>query len=163
MYKSYLEIRDHKNGKGVFTKVPIPALSMIMEISGPLLLERELSNIDYNNVLQIGPNSFLGLSGDLDDYLNHSCDPNCYLHVVGNRAFLYSLYVIPASGQLTFDYATTSTDTLDKWQMQCKCGSNKCRRVISGFQYLDSPIFEKYKEKEMLPLYILYPNMVQKR
>lgn len=163
MYSQYLEIRDCKGGKGVFSTVRIPANTMILEVSGPVLLDREIPDINDPALLQIGPNTFIGASGGADDYINHSCNPNCKMHVVGNRAFLYSLYVIPVDGELTFDYATTSTDTLDTWQMNCKCGFNKCRKVISGYQYLDTPTVEKYKNNGMLPFYILQPNIIQKR
>lgn len=162
MYKQYLEVKESKTDKGTFTTVRIQANVMIMEISGPILLDRQITG-DSTNYLQVGPNTFIGSSGGADDYINHSCDPNCKMHVVGNRAFLYSLYVIPEGAELTFDYATTSTDSLDSWQMKCQCGSNKCRKVISGAQYLDAPTLDNYKNKGMLPLYILEPNMIQKR
>ena len=164
MYNQYLEVKDCKTGKGVFATIQIPANVAIMEMAGPVLLDREFpANADVDNYLQIGPNTFLGLSGGIDDYLNHSCDPNCYLNVVGNRAILHSLYVIPAGGQLTIDYATTSTDTLETWKMDCKCGSFKCRKVISGIDTKDAETRQKYESKNMLPLYIVMPWMIHKR
>lgn len=163
MYNQYLEIANVKSGKGVISKVKIPANVMILEVEGPILLDRDVPNMNDPALLQVGPNTFIGASGGVDDYLNHSCDPNCKMHVVGNRAFLYSLYVIPVNGELTFDYSTTSTDTLDTWQMKCKCGTNKCRKTISGIKYVDDSIVINYKAKNMLPLYILHPNMIQKQ
>ena len=80
---------------------------------------------------------------------------------MGNRAILYSLYVIPAGAELTFDYSTTSTDTLETWKMTCACGSHKCRKAISGYQYLDPTLQEEYKKKGMIPLFITTP-MFQK-
>ena len=80
------------------------------------------------------------------------------LHIVGKRAFLYSLYVIKANSELTFDYSTSSTDTYDTWKMNCKCCYIKCRKVISGFDYLSDEIKEKYKEKNMIPLFINDPR-----
>ena len=163
MYKTYLEVKDCKAGKGLFSTVSIPANKMILEVTGPVLLDREVPDMNHPALLQVGPNTYIGASGDVDDYINHSCDPNCKMHVVGNRAFLYSLYVIPAGAELTFDYSTTSTEALDSWQMKCTCGSNKCREVISGSQYLSPELIENYTEKGMLPLYILEPNMIHKR
>jgi SET domain-containing protein len=163
MYKQHLELKDCKTGKGVFSKVVIPANSMILEATGPILLDKDILDMNHPALLQVGPNTFIGASGDLDDYLNHSCDPNCKMYVVGNRAFLYSLYVIPVGAELTFDYSTTATDTLDNWKMDCKCGSNKCRKIISGHHYLSDDLKQNYKDKNMFPLYILEPNMIQKR
>jgi SET domain len=164
MYKQYLKSQPSKSGNhGTFSTVKIPAGSPIIEMAGPVILDRDITATDYSMYLQVGPNTFIGLSGGVDDYINHSCDPNCYVHVVGNRAILYSLYVIPEGAELTFDYSTTSTDTMATWKMECKCGSNKCRKVISGFQYLDPVLQETYKKKNIVPLYILQPTTIQKR
>jgi len=162
MYKQYLKVQDCKTGKGLFSSITIPAGVPILEITGPIVLDRDLKD-NIENYLQVGPNIFLGNSGDIDDFINHHCDPNCRLHVMGNRAILYSLYVIPAEAELNIDYSTTSTYTLDQWQMNCLCGSNKCRKVISGHQYLDDELKQKYINNNMFPLYIIYPNLFQKR
>jgi hypothetical protein len=159
MFKQYLKVQDAKNGKGLFSSVRIPTDSSILEITGPIVIDPK-GNID--NYLQVGPNSFIGPSGEDDDFLNHSCDPNCKLHVVGNRAILFSLYVIPAGTELTIDYSTTSTDTKEEWQMNCNCGSNKCRKIISGHQFLDDETRARYIGKNMLPLYILRPELMKK-
>jgi len=164
MYKQFLKVQPAKSGgKGTFTTVEIPAKQPIMEIHGPILLDREIVLDDYSMYLQVGPNTYIGMSGDVDDFFNHSCDPNCYVHVVGNRAILYSLYVIPAGAELTFDYSTTSTDTHETWKMECKCGSFKCRKIISGFQYLSPELQESYKKKNIIPLYISHPTLIHKR
>ena len=164
MYKQYLKVQDCKIGKGLFSSVRIPADMPILEITGPVLSDKELDGKDnVENYLQVGPNVFIGPSGDVDDFINHHCDPNCKLYVVGDRAILYSLYVIPAGAELNIDYATTSTDTLGEWQMDCKCGSSKCRKIISGHHYLSDETREKYISKNMLPLYVLRPELIKKR
>lgn|SRR5574337_24833 len=165
MYAQYLKVQPTKNkGKGIFTTAKIPANTPIMEITGPLLTAKDITlETDPASYLQIGPDTYLGLSGAVDDYINHSCDPNCKLQIVGNRAILYSLYVIPVGAEITFDYSTSSTDTLESWKMECKCGSYKCRKIISGYEYLDPAIQETYKKKDMFPLYITNPTLIQKR
>ncbi len=165
MYKPYLKVQPSKvNGKGTFTTVRIPADTPIMEFTGTILLDRELPpDANMNLYLQVGPNTYLGPSGEADDFINHSCDPNCKVYVVGNRAILWSLYVIPAGAELTFDYSTTSTDTHDSWKMDCKCGSYKCRKVISGFEYLDPILKHNYESRDMVPMYITQPGLIHKR
>ena len=91
----------------------------------------------------------------VDDQVRHSCNPNCYIHAVGKRAFLYSLYQIKANNELTFDYSTTSTDTLEDWKLDCKCNSYNCRKTISGMQYLDPKLLQEYKDKGMIPLFFI--------
>lgn len=163
MYKQYLKVEQTRLGNSLFTTVEIPANVPIVEVMGPIYLEKDLPDPGDEAILQVGPNTFLGASGEVDYCINHSCDPNCAMHVVGNRAILYSLYVIPAGIELTFDYSTTSTDTYDTWKMDCKCNSYKCRKVISGFQYLDPALQDNYKKRDMVPIYIVHPSMIQKR
>lgn len=163
MYNQYLEVKPSKNGLGVFTSVEIPADVPIIEITGDIYSEDKLPDPNHPGVLQVGPNTFLGPSGTIDDHIGHSCNPNCLMHVVGNRAILYSIYVIPKGYELTFDYSTTSTDSIDKWKIDCICGSNNCRKVISGFHYLDKNLQEEYKKKGMVPLFLSEPSMFLKR
>lgn len=163
MYNQYLELKQCSTGLGVFTKVEIPANIPIMEITGDIYTEDKLPDPNHPALLQVGPNIFIGPSGSVDDYINHSCDPNCLLHIIGNRAIIYSMYIIPKNNQLTFDYSTSSTDTLDKWKMECICGSYKCRQIISGYHYLNDNLKEEYKSKNMVPLFLLEPLMFQKR
>jgi hypothetical protein len=164
MYNQHLKILLHKYGKGLFASIEIPANVPIMEFRGDICTDKNLP-ADNSLHLQIGKDIFLCPSGANDgvDFINHSCDPNCMVHVIGNRAILYSLYVIPKGAQLTFDYSTTSTDSKDSWQMNCNCGSSKCRQVISGHEYLSDEQKADYKQKGLLPLYIVEPNLIQKR
>lgn len=155
MYEKYLKIIETKDkGKGVITTVSIPARSPIFEFSGELLSESSMPDPNHPALLQINHDTFIGPSGDVDDYINHSCDPNCYLHIVGNRAIIYSLYLIPANSELTFDYSTSSTDTIEKWHLDCKCGSKKCRKLISGLSYLDDSLKKEYQDKKMIPMFL---------
>lgn len=164
MYKPYLKVEATKHGNGTFTTVRIPADTPVMEMTGTVVLDRDIpADADMNLYLQVGPNTYLGPSGEADDFVSHSCDPNCKVHVVGNRAILWSLYVIPAGAEITFDWATTSTDTLSTWKMNCKCGSYKCRKVISGYPTLDPALQNNYKSRDMLPMYITWPGLMQKR
>ena len=155
MYKQYLSTQKGS----VITTVQIPINTRIIDFSGKVLLDREIDSSTINDHWQVGPNSFLAPSGNAEDYLKHSCEPNCLLHVVGNRAILVSMYTIPAGTELTVDYATTSTDSVDAWKMDCNCGSSKCRKTISGHQYLDADTRQKYLDKGALPLFITSPEM----
>lgn len=162
MYNQYLQIKPSNNGNGIFTTIDIPANKPIMEIMGEVYTENNLPDPNHPALIQVGPNTFIGPSGTTDDFINHSCNPNCFIHVVGNRAILYSMYLIKAEYELTFDYSTSSTDTLDSWQMNCNCGSNNCRKIISGFQYLDKSLQDEYKKKGIIPQFITHPIFLSK-
>lgn len=157
MYKSHLtKIDSSLGGNGVITNVSIPADVPILEFRGDLFSRATLKH-EMERVIQIGPDMFLGPSGDLDDYLNHSCNPNCSVKIVGRRAILFSLYVIPVNAELTWDYSTTSTDSLTQWSMDCKCGDFNCRKKISGFYSLDESTRENYIRRGMIPMFLTNP------
>lgn len=159
MFKNYLKVMPSKTGNGVFTSVKIPKGSPIIEVTGDYFTYQTADHT-HPALLQIGTNTYIGPSGDADDYINHSCNPNCYLHIVGKRAIIYSLYDIMPGNELTFDYSTTCTETDKQWKMECLCGDINCRKVISGWQYLPQNIIEDYKQKGILPLFITHPTFI---
>jgi SET domain-containing protein len=162
VYQQYCQVKKSKHGMGVFTTAVIPAGKPILEVRGPVYTEKNLPDPNHPALLQVGPDIFIGASGDIDDYINHSCNPNCYMKIGGNRAILFSLYVIPVGAELTFDYSSTATDDPNKWSMICQCGDNKCRQIISGYQHVDPAVQEKMRSQGMLPLYITHPHMFPK-
>jgi hypothetical protein len=69
--------------------------------------------------------------------------------------------MIPSNTEITFDYSTCSTDSLDTWKMNCNCGSYHCRKTISGYQYLSNKLQQEYKDKGILPIFITKPGFYQ--
>lgn len=149
-YKSQLEVRPSKIGKGLFCKVDIPANTTIFEIEGNLLDLYKDDVIDYD--IQISMNYFIRSA--TGNYINHSCDPNVSLYAVGKRAFFNSIYLIKAGTELVYDYSTSSTEPLEDWKMNCLCGSPKCRKVISGYQYLSDELKADYEKRNITALFI---------
>lgn len=162
MYTSHLKIKPVNTGKGVFANIQIPANIPILEFGGDLNATQDVSQDVSQDVLQIGPNFYLNPSGNIGDKVRHSCNPNCYLHIIGKRAMLYSAYLIQPESELTFDYATSSTDNLDKWKMDCKCGAYNCRKVISGLHYVSPAVQEEYKTKGLVPLFMTHSIFMKK-
>lgn len=164
MYDQYLKVQPCKTGSGIFTTTQIPAHTPIVEFKGNICFYKDLPK-NCDNYLQIGPDRFMVPTGTIKgiDFINHSCEPNCNMQVIGNRAILFSLVVIPVGMQLTFDYSTTSTDTLDEWKMECACGSPKCRKIISGYQYLSDDKKKEYVQRGMVPIFISNPTLINKK
>ena len=153
MHNTFLKIAPSNiNGQGLFSTIKISNNAPIIEITGKLYNSDNIPN--NQTVIQIGNNLYIGASGGMDDYINHSCNPNCYLHIVGKRAFLYSIYEIKKNSEITFDYSTTSTDSLDDWEMLCTCQSIKCRKIISGWQYLNKELINIYNKNNILPFFM---------
>lgn len=154
MFKSYLKLVDSNFGKSVITTVDIPSNVPILEFGGNLLSFDDIKlNFNYEYCLQIGNDLFLGPSGGIDDYVNHSCNPNSYVHIIGNRAVLYSKYLIKKNSHINFDYSLSSTDDYSRWKMDCKCGSFNCRKIISGYQYLDDKLKKELERSNYVPLF----------
>ncbi len=148
-----LEIKETKKGKGIYSKVFLPADHVILEFKGDIISKDQIKN--YMDALQITEKTYLGLSGDVDDYVHHSCNPNCGLHIVGNRALLVALWDVKAGDEVTFDYSTSSNDTKDEWELACVCGTSKCRKKISGYQYLDDATKNYYESRGVVPSYLI--------
>lgn len=156
-FRANLEIRTTTSkGQGVFTKVFIPAKTIVFEVKGSVVDRADLSKYnDTDNFFQVGQDTFLSKSGDLDYYINHGCNPNCGLRITGNRALIISLYDIQPNIELTWDYSTTSTDSQAEWSMNCSCDDYKCRKVVSGFSTLTKEQQLYYINLGVVPKYLI--------
>lgn len=56
-------------------------------------------------------------------HLNHSCQANCYLRLIGRRVEVYSRGAIAPGQELTVDYG----ETQHRGGMACGCGAPGCR------------------------------------
>lgn len=145
-------------GKGVFANKEFKENQKILEFRGDLFTKEQLPNIysdkaEDDRYIQIGANLYIGPSGDLDDLVNHSCNPNCYVKIEGRRAYLVALTNIKSREEITWDYSTTMYNF--DWSMECNCGSKNCRKVIKEFKFLPNDLKKKYAELGILPDYIL--------
>ena len=96
---------------------------------------------DYNTCLQVGMTrggerlfSSSITRADIDNYLCHSCEPNCEFIIGDDLACgLVALRDIEAGESINFDYDTTEDDlTGDRGGFECHCGAPACRKWILG-------------------------------
>src|SRR5205823_4040738 len=71
-------------------------------------------------------------------YSNHSCDANLGLR--GNIIFV-AIRDIRAGEELTHDWCVTDDDS---YEMECKCGSPNCRRILTGKDWQRSELQARY-------------------
>ena len=71
-------------------------------------------------------------------YSNHSCDAN--LGMRGEITFV-AMRNIRAGEELTHDWATTDDDD---YSIACKCGSPKCREILSGKDWQRPELQQRY-------------------
>lgn len=158
--QDYIIKNSGVKGMGLYSTVNIPTNHTIFEFVGKVLTSKDIVGLNKStsaNLLQIGSDLYLDVSGQSSMFINHSCTPNCCIKIVLNRAWLVSVKSIIIDEELTFDYSTTSTDNPNTWAMQCACGNNQfvCRKTITGFGSVPANIQKRYIAAGMVPNYVL--------
>jgi hypothetical protein len=72
-------------------------------------------------------------------YTNHSCDPN--IAIQGQIVFVAMRSITPGE-ELTHDWATTDDGD---YELECRCGSPRCRRVVTGKDWMKPELRERYR------------------
>jgi SET domain-containing protein len=135
------------HGRGLFARQAIARGEIVAVKGGHVLtraqwtaLEGELgpAEIQIAEDLVIAPVSTEERHGAML-YTNHSCAPN--IAIQGQIVFV-AMRDIAAGEELTHDWATTDDGD---YEMQCRCGSPRCRRVITGKDWMKPELQEKYK------------------
>jgi SET domain-containing protein len=155
--------KNSKGKKGLFADRSFDTESLVLSFFGEKLSREQLLLLpqgEEDNSLQIGKDLFLNMNGENEYFINHSCNPNCYVKAIVNSAFLIALRPIAKDEELTFDYSLTSTDGVDDWSIDCSCHRFTCRKKISGFGSLPESKRKDLIENKVVPRYIvsLYGN-----
>ena len=128
--------------------LPIPAGETVMLLP-PNVLKRASQMkgaAAYNACLQVRPagqrpGALFSLSEtaeDLDNFLNHSCDPNCDVSVFPTN-YLIKLTanrdIMPGEA-VTIDYDATEEDLVAQGgAFDCACGASNCRGRVVGWKH----------------------------
>lgn len=146
-----LLVKQGVAGRGVFAGEEVVAGTLIIRFTGPLLRFKDTT--PHTLALQIGPDLYLGASGNPDDCVNHSCNPNSGLQIAGLDVRLIALRDIAMGEEICFDYSTTMDE--DDFEMTCRCGSSACRGVIGDFKRLPPELQRRYARLGVVPEYNL--------
>jgi len=143
-------------GKAVFAAERIEQGQTILRFGGDIISSTSLPypyapEKDY--FLQVGEDEYLGPSGGMDDYINHSCCPNCGIRISSKTVELIAIVSIERNAQLTYNYSTTMNSDWGKFQ--CACGAHTCCGIVRNFLELPVPIQKKYIDLGIVPNYIL--------
>ena len=123
-------------GDGLFIDEPIPAGTSLIRFGGRVVTTAKLHDLfdeaaargAYVDTVAIGPDRHIVMpAGSVAHYGNHSCDPTMWL---GAPLELVARFDLEAGCELTSDYGVTSDD--DSFEMECRCGTTACRRLITG-------------------------------
>ncbi|MDP3966142.1 MAG: SET domain-containing protein-lysine N-methyltransferase [archaeon] len=157
--------KSNIEGKGVFATEEIKKGSIICIFKGKYVSIDELKR-KYNSgetrlddPFQVKDSGYLLLE---EPYLliNHSCSPNSGVREIST---LVAIHDIKKDEEITYDYSTTEwsdpvlwgTNWSEKWHIDCKCKSEKCRKVITEFPLLPDELKKEYFKKRIIPLFIL--------
>ena len=123
------------HGAGVFAIEPIAKGEPLVQFTGELT---EAANTDFGDYhLQVGEARYIGPSGELDDLVNHSCEPNAGFHVASEpeAPLLVAKSAIAVGDEITMDYSAV-IDESDFGGFACSCGASACRGSVVSFRDL---------------------------
>lgn len=135
------------HGQGLFARIAIAAGEIVAVKGGHVLtgsewaaLEPALGAAD----IQIAEDLFIApVRPEHRDgsmlYTNHSCDPNL---AVQGQIVLVAMRDVAPGEELTIDWATT--DDGDH-RMTWHCGSPRCRRTVTGKDWMKPELQERYR------------------
>jgi uncharacterized protein len=117
--------RSKVHGWGVFAVEPIPKNKRVTYYAGEKITHREslkregryLKNgqiwcFKLNNRWIIDA----GVGGNIARFINHSCKPNCYVHIVNGTIWIRAARNIRSGEELTYNYHTDGARSLP-----CRC------------------------------------------
>jgi uncharacterized protein len=127
-------------GKGVFAAKRIDPADIVWDYSGdessiqdiPPELRQHFFQVDYDRCVVPG-------KGTPGWFMNHSCEPNC---VIMGRTRIVTLRRIEPGEEVTFDYSTNVGR--EEFSMECKCGTNSCRKVVRSYGFLPEELKGRY-------------------
>lgn len=120
------------DGNGVFARRRIPARRKLGELTGELINHREarrrardrkrIAIVEFDDGMAIDAS----VNGNAFRYTNHSCAPNAYMRIAGQRVEFYSLRVIKPGEEITCRYG----ETQHEGTVPCRCGRGRCREFL---------------------------------
>jgi SET domain-containing protein len=133
-------------GRGLFAAEPIEKGEIVCIKGGYIFNRRTLQEVTKTlgpAEIQIAEDLFIGPLSEPERegsmvFSNHSCEPN--IGVQGQIVFV-ALRDIRAGEELTHDWATTDDDV---YEMECKCGAETCRKIITGQDWRRKDLQQKY-------------------
>lgn len=150
--ESTVSINSSPFGLGLFAKRTFKKNEPVFQFSGHIISIAECVALDEKrcgDTLQIDRDKYLYVHSPWV-FTNHSCEPNC--GILPDLQCI-ALIDIKEGQELFFDYSTTMLER--NWEMDCKCNSPFCRKVIGDFDTLPKDIQQKYIALNIVQPFIL--------
>jgi len=128
-----MEIRPSPiEGQGLFTTIRLRARQKIGEFTGERISQREgrrrAKRQKHIAIVEINPQLAIDATNETTGFrfINHSCSPNTFMRIIGDRVEFYARRTLAAGTELTVDcHPSHHNGTLP-----CQCGSINCRGTL---------------------------------
>ena len=128
-----VQIKPSKiQGKGLFARSPIPKRKKIGELAGEVISIRQANKLakQLKEIAIVELDDQWALNATHIEapmkYINHSCQPNTYMRVIGKHVEFYALRDIAPKEELTANYGETHHDG----KLPCRCGAKGCKGYL---------------------------------
>lgn len=124
------------DGKGCFATVRFPRGRKIAEYVGERISRRETARRikgqgDSRRLYISGIDSYWAIDavrlGNGTQFINHSCEPNCYVKTIHGHILFFALRDIEPGEEILLDYV----ESYHSNEKKCKCGAPSCRGRIN--------------------------------
>lgn len=140
--------KTRKKGKGVFANQNFKKGQIILHHDKSKLKKIDKKDLHkvpkskQNHLDYVGNNKYI-VDFSSFSYINHSCNPNCYVKYKNTTVIdVIALRNIKKGEEINYDY---SIDASDPWKMKCQCGSKNCRKIVYGDYFkLPKKLQKKY-------------------
>ena len=129
-----IEVKPSRiDGKGCFATVHFRARRKVAELTGERVSRVEAARrMRGKRRLHIcAIDSYWGVDssrgGNGTQYVNHCCEPNCFMRVTRGHIIIYALRDIRPGEELTLDYG----ETYHPDSKLCRCGAPSCRVTLN--------------------------------
>jgi hypothetical protein len=136
--------REVTGGRAVYARDVIESGELVAIWSGRIVSAEELDDLPEeirHHTVQVEEGLYLAslTADEPPDFINHSCEPNAGLD--GHIAIV-ALQRIQPGEEVTIDYAMCDGSAYDEFQ--CACGSPSCRGRVTGEDWRNPLLWERY-------------------
>lgn len=142
--KCEVQNRDVTGGRAVFARDVIEPGELVAIWSGRIVTAEELDELApeiRRHTVQVEEGLYLAslTPDEPPDFINHSCEPNAGLD---GQIAIVALHRIAPGEEVTIDYAMCDGSAYDEFD--CECGSSACRGRVSGEDWRNPTLWERY-------------------
>ena len=146
-----IEFRKSRiSGEGMFAREPFKEGEAVCIVGGIVMTDEEFGVFQAThriyNAIQIDDHLHLvedpEVTRTLEGSMNHSCDSSAWME---DDATLVARRDIDSGEEVTIDYALFTTQSNWMLDTRCRCGSLDCRRIITGDDWRQPDVQERYR------------------